>query len=146
MRRFGAILALAVAGLLPLVRYQSSHDAAARASSAVPAGTGAAPAPGKTAPPNPAGGDKTVDGSLVQTEFGPYQVRVVFTGTKITDVQLITEPSDRHSRRIASSAAPTLRQEALRAQNANLDTVSGATTTSNAYAQSLQAAIDSQGG
>jgi uncharacterized protein with FMN-binding domain len=88
---------------------------------------------------------KTVDGSTVVTEFGPYQVQVVFTGNKITDVQLITEPSDRHSQRIAANAAATLREEALQAQNARIDTVSGATTTSQAYAQSLQAAIDGKG-
>jgi uncharacterized protein with FMN-binding domain len=84
----------------------------------------------------------TVEGSTVDTEFGPYQVQVVFTGNKITDVRLITEPSDPHSQRIAANAAPTLREEALQAQNATIDTVSGATTTSEAYAQSLQAAID----
>lgn len=61
---------------------------------------------------------KTVTGSMVNTPFGPYQVQVVFTNTTIADVQLITEPGDRHSQRIAASAAPILRQEALQAQNA----------------------------
>ncbi|MCI2420365.1 FMN-binding protein [Saccharopolyspora sp. K220] len=140
MRRFGAILALAVAGLFPLVRYQPSSDAAMRASPAPQSDASAAP-------PSSAGDvGKSVDGSLVRTEYGPYQVRVMFVGAKITDVQLITEPADRHSKRIASRAAPTLRQEALRAQSANLDAVSGATTTSEAYATSLQAAIDARGG
>jgi uncharacterized protein with FMN-binding domain len=81
----------------------------------------------------------------VETEFGPYQVQVVFTGNTITDVQLITEPDDRHSQRIAEEAAPTLRQEVLQAQSAHIDTVSGATTTSAAYGRSLQAAIDGKG-
>jgi uncharacterized protein with FMN-binding domain len=139
MRRLGAILVLAIAGLFPLVRYQPNTDAATRASPALQPDTSASPTPSSDA------GGKSVDGSLVQTEYGPYQVRVVFSGTKITDVQLITEPSDRHSRRIADSAAPTLRQEALQGQSANLDSVSGATATSDAYAESLQAAIDSQG-
>ena len=39
-------------------------------------------------------------------------------------------------------AAPTLRREALAAQSAKIDTVSGATYTSEGYRQSLQAAID----
>jgi uncharacterized protein with FMN-binding domain len=137
MRRFGAILILAAAGLFPLVRYQPNTNATTR--------TPAASQPATTAASPPDTGGTSVDGSLVRTEYGPYQVRVVFTGTRITDVQLIREPSDRRGRRIAESAAPALRQEALQAQSANLDTVSGATTTSEAYAESLQAAIDAQG-
>jgi uncharacterized protein with FMN-binding domain len=78
----------------------------------------------------------------VETEFGPYRVQATFNGSTITDVQIIETPQDRRSQRIAESAAPTLRQEALQAQSAKIDTVSGATATSEAYAQSLQAAID----
>ncbi|WP_190819061.1 FMN-binding protein [Saccharopolyspora pogona] len=143
MRRFVVILALTIAGSLPLLRYQPDTGAATRAAPAPQPGAPSTPPQAGTAPPGPG---KSVDGSLVRTEYGPYQVRVVFTGTKITDVQLITEPADRRSRRIAGGAAPTLRQEALQAQSAKLDAVSGATTTSEAYAESLQAAIDSQGG
>ncbi|MGW3469466.1 FMN-binding protein [Saccharopolyspora sp. NPDC000995] len=143
MRRLVVILALAIAGSLPLLRYQPDSGAAMRPAPAPQPGAPSRPPLPVTTPPGPG---KSVDGSLVQTEYGPYQVRVVFTGTEITDVQLIAEPADRRSRRIAGSAAPTLRQEALQAQSAKLDTVSGATTTSEAYAESLQAAIDSQGG
>ena len=109
------------------------------AAPALPKVGAVAPAPSSLPTPNR---QTTVAGSTVDTEFGPYQVQVVFTGNKITDVRLITEPSDPHSQRIAANAAPTLREEALQAQNATIDTVSGATTTSEAYAQSLQAAID----
>ncbi|MGI8749322.1 MAG: FMN-binding protein [Thermoleophilaceae bacterium] len=42
---------------------------------------------------------------------------------------------------INSQAAPQLRGEALRAQSAQMDVVSGATYTSEAYARSLQAAL-----
>jgi uncharacterized protein with FMN-binding domain len=128
MRKAPVILALIVAGLAPLVRYS--------------------PAPVVVAAPVPHGsteGTRTVDGAVVDTEFGPYQVRVTFSGTTITDVAIITEPDDRHSQRIASRAEPTLRSEALQAQSAHIDTVSGATITSEAYARSLQAAIDANG-
>ena len=175
MRRVCAVVVLTIAGLIPLLRYHPSSSAptsTAVHASASPQGSTAAPTPtqpGTAAPasphidtaapalpkvgaiaPAPSGlpapsRQKTVDGSIVDTEFGPYQVQVVFTGNKITDVQLITEPSDRHSQRIAANAAPTLRVEALQAQSARIDTVSGATTTSEAYAQSLQAAIDGKG-
>jgi uncharacterized protein with FMN-binding domain len=132
MRRAVIALVLTAAGLVPLLRYHPSVTTA----SAAAVHTGAA------APPTASSGTRTVTGSEVQTEFGPYQVQVTFNGSTITDVQVVETPEDRRSQRIAASAAPTLRQEALRAQSAKIDTVSGATITSQAYAQSLQAAID----
>lgn len=136
MRRVVVAVALTIAGLIPLLRY---HPATAPSS--------AAPAPVSVpAIPPTSGSTKIIDGSTVDTEFGPYQVRVTFNGTTITDIRIITAPGDRHSQRIASRAEPTLRQEALRAQSAHVHTVSGATTTSDAYAQSLQAAIDANRG
>ncbi|NKQ57388.1 FMN-binding protein [Amycolatopsis sp. K13G38] len=140
MRRIIFFAMFAIAGLLPLLRYQPGV--------ATPATSAIATAPPPSAPSSPAGGGTgatQIDGSTVDTEFGPYQVRVTFAGSKISDVQIITEPGDRHSQRIAKGAAPTLRQEALQAQNANIDSVSGATITSEAYAQSLQAALDAKG-
>jgi uncharacterized protein with FMN-binding domain len=141
MRKALIILALLFAGLAPLVRY---HPAASPAPTVVAAPP--APGTGDQAPGTGTQGTRTVDGPVVDTEFGPYQVRVTFTGTTITDVRIITEPGDGHSRRIASRAEPTLRSEALRTQSGHLDMVSGATVTSEAYARSLQAAIDANGG
>ena len=145
MRRVCAVVLLTIAGLIMLVRYHPSPSAPT--STAVHASV---PPQADTVAPAPSGipassRQKAVDGATVQTDFGPYRVEVLFTGNKITDVQLITEPSDRHSQRIATNAASTLREEALQSQNAKIDTVSGATITSQAYAQSLQAAIDSNG-
>jgi uncharacterized protein with FMN-binding domain len=156
MRRVVIIVLFTIAGLVPLVRYHpggssptttAAHTSASQPTGPVTSTTSAPPTPGGPTPtPSPsATATKTVNGSTVDTEFGPYQVQVVFTGSKITDVQIITEPGDRHSQRIADAAAPTLRQEALQAQSAHVDTVSGATATSDAYAQSLQAAIDAKG-
>lgn len=132
MRRALIITSLVLAGLAPLVRYHPE------VSTASPTGV-VATAPG-------VGGVRTVNGSVVDTEFGPYQVEVTFSGTTITDVRIITEPGDGHSQRIASRAEPTLRSEALQAQSAHIDMVSGATITSEAYARSLQAAIDANRG
>ena len=53
--------------------------------------------------------------------------------------------NDPHSVQISSSAAPILEQEALSAQTADIDAVSGATSTSASYAQSLQSALDKLG-
>ncbi|KAA9158095.1 FMN-binding protein [Amycolatopsis acidicola] len=138
MRRVVIVVMLTIAGLIPLLRYHpSSTTTAAPAAAAAPASP-ASPAAGSS-------GGTVINGSTVDTEFGPYQVQVTFEGTKITDVKIIDEPGDRRSQRIASSAEPTLKEEALQAQSAKIDTVSGATITSEAYAQSLQAAIDAKG-
>jgi uncharacterized protein with FMN-binding domain len=83
-------------------------------------------------------GDQNVDGTAVSTRWGTVQVGAIFTGGKLTDIHMLQTPNDRH----ATRAVPTLRTEALQAQSANIDTVSGATATSEAYAESLQAAID----
>jgi uncharacterized protein with FMN-binding domain len=136
MRRAVVAIVLTVAGLVPLLRYHPSIAAA-------PAGHAVATTPPTTSASG--GTTKTVTGSEVQTEFGPYQVQATFTDGKLTNVQITETPSDRRSQRIASAAAPTLLQEALQAQSASIDTVSGATATSQAYTQSLQAAIDAKG-
>jgi uncharacterized protein with FMN-binding domain len=150
MRRAVIALVLTAAGLVPLLRY---HPSVATASSAASTASGTSNSTGASPPSSASGqsgtsgssgasGTRTVTGSEVETEFGPYRVQATFNGSTITDVQVIETPQDRRSQRIAESAAPTLRQEALQAQSAKIDTVSGATATSEAYAQSLQAAID----
>ena len=85
----------------------------------------------------------SVRGALVQTPYGNVQVRVYYTGKQITDVQALhlTDSSDT-SVSISAGAEPILRQEALAAQSAQIDMVSGATYTSEGYQQSLQSAID----
>jgi uncharacterized protein with FMN-binding domain len=86
--------------------------------------------------------------------WGNLQVAIVvrktttITGTKkkvtrrLTSISVPTYPN--HTDRsvyINRSALPVLVAEALRAQSARIDMVSGATDTSNGFAQSLQAAI-----
>jgi uncharacterized protein with FMN-binding domain len=99
-----------------------------------------------TATPAPAAAAKangTVMGQPVDTPYGTVQVQVTFTGGRIADVQAIQLPVDRmRSAMISRSVAPLLRTEALSAQNARIDLVSGATYTSEGYAESLQSAID----
>ena len=61
---------------------------------------------------------------------------------RITSISVPVYPNDTdRSVFISQNAIPTLVQEALRAQSARIDVVSGATYTSDAFAQSLQAAI-----
>jgi uncharacterized protein with FMN-binding domain len=71
------------------------------------------------------------------------QVEVVTSGSRITDVRAVHLPdANQHSRDNSAAAAPHLRQEALQRQSASIDTVSGATYTSEGYRQSLQAALE----
>lgn len=85
----------------------------------------------------------TYDGASVQTRFGTVQVRVTIQGGKITEVTALQlTDAERKSAQISSRAAPVLRSEVLQAQSANVQTVSGATVTSDAYLTSLQAALD----
>ncbi|MGF7235360.1 MAG: FMN-binding protein [Frankia sp.] len=82
-------------------------------------------------------------GDTIDTRYGPVQVRVVMNGTKITDVVAVQLPSERgRDLEINSFAVPELRQEVLDAQSAQIDTVSGASFTSDGYAQSVQSALD----
>ncbi|MBP0451634.1 FMN-binding protein [Kitasatospora sp. RG8] len=86
---------------------------------------------------------RTVTGDAVPTRYGPVQVKVTLDGTKITKVDVVKYPtSDRRDREINTSAIPVLNQEALAAQSADVDVVSGATYTSDGYTRSLQSALD----
>jgi uncharacterized protein with FMN-binding domain len=87
----------------------------------------------------------TIDGPVVDTRYGAIQVEIVVSGGQLKDVVALQLPTGRHSGQISTVVAPILRQEALQAQSASIDTVSGATYTSDAYAQSLQAALDQAG-
>ena len=107
----------------------------------------AAPPPATTAAPPPAStASHTVAGPVETNQFGPVEVVLTVQGTKVTDVQTPQLPTDRaRSAYISSVAGPILRQEALTAQSAQIDTVSGATYTSYSFAQSLQAALTRAG-
>lgn len=88
-------------------------------------------------------GGSTVAGDAVDTRFGPVQVQITVAGGKITASDVLQVPMrDRRDQMINSHAVPILNQEAVSAQSAKIDTVSGATYTSDGYAQSLQSAID----
>ena len=80
-------------------------------------------------------------GPAVSMRWGPVQVIITVKGRKITDV-VATAPTDRtRSAFINGQALPLLKQEVLQAQSANVGIISGATMTSQAYVQSLQAAM-----
>ena len=87
--------------------------------------------------------DGNFDGNTVDTQFGPVQVQAVVSGGRIVDVKALqlTNYGGR-SVEISNSAAPILRSEALKAQSAQIASVSGATYTSDGYIRSLQYALN----
>ena len=110
------------------------------------ASTGTASGPASTSKSSSTSGTVTVVGNTVQTPYGPLQLSVTFSGSKITNVQALQYPNwHGQSVRINQYAIPQLNQQAVAANSANINGVSGATFTSEAYAQSLQAAIDQHG-
>ncbi len=113
-------------------------------------GTVSNPGGGPTSTPQAGQGgtaNGTVTGSTLQTRFGPVQLQVTFSNGKISDVQALQLPNDRQrSAQISSYVAPILRQEVLQAQSAQIDLISGATYTSYAYEQSVQAILDQSHG
>lgn len=85
-------------------------------------------------------------GAAVQTRYGIVQVKITVSGKKITNVGFVQLTAfDGRSQQINSDAAPILLQETLTAQSAHVDSVSGASYTSDGYVQSLQSALDKAG-
>jgi uncharacterized protein with FMN-binding domain len=150
-------MAATIVGVVWLVTFKVTPiDAQAGAPATAPSATSrdvprsatAAPrtaAPGTTAIPGTqtgAPGNGTFTGSTIRTIYGDVQVRVTIAGQKIADVQATLLPQDRaRSARISQYSAPILRTEAIQAQSATIDIVSGATYTSIAYSRSLDSAL-----
>ena len=86
--------------------------------------------------------DGQYTGAVADAFYGNVQVQTTISNGKITDVQFLQYPSDRtRSQMISNMAMPVLKQEAIAAQSANVDAVTGATQTSRAFIQSLQSAL-----
>jgi uncharacterized protein with FMN-binding domain len=139
MRRAIFAIAATIAGLVALLTFKTTAvqgPPAAAPTAPVPATPGARRGAGST--------PGWLRGPAIVTKFGPVQVRVLISGGRITDVQAMRLPADtKLSQRISTYTGPLLQREVLRAQSARIDTVSGATYTSQGYRQSLQAALDS---
>ena len=86
--------------------------------------------------------DGTYKGSVADAFYGTIQVQAVIKGGRITDVKFLQYPNDQpNSVAINQQAMPYLRQEAIKAQDSQVDGVSGATDTSQAFVQSLSVAL-----
>lgn len=84
----------------------------------------------------------TYTGSVADAFYGNVQVKVTVQSGKVTQVNFLDYPHDRStSVSINSYATPLLAQQAVQAQSANVDGVSGASATSEAFRQSLASAL-----
>lgn len=130
------LLNFKVASHLPVITPAPDPPAVAAQGSPSP------PAPSAPSPTAAGVPDGTYTGPSVFVRFGDVQVRIVVAGGKVADVQATDLPTDRaRSAEISQIAGPILRQEAIRAQSARINIVSGATYTSEGYAQSLEGAL-----
>ena len=174
MRRALAATAGTVVGLTALLGYKSSgtvkrsHVAVGPPPSTAPPGAGSSTtipstsqpprtttssgasgtAPATSTPSTTArAAPRSFTGQDVQYLYGDIQIRVTMSGGKITSIDIPQEgAADPRSQSINSQAVPILTQEALAAQNLQFDVVSGATYTSDAFAQALQSALTKAGG
>jgi uncharacterized protein with FMN-binding domain len=162
MRRITLWVLSTISALVLLFSYRTSTMGPGGATAAAPVTTGGVPGdsvtsgvpsasapaspgpqPGGATPSTKGGTHGSFDGSVAQTMWGPVQVRITVAQGKITDVTVLQTPNGNfRDQLINQQALPILHQEALQAQSAQIDAVSGATVTSDGYRQSLQAAID----
>jgi FMN-binding domain len=172
MRRAPIVITATVVGLIGVLEFHtrtspvSLGSAAGAASSAAPAATaspagggragtsGASPrassGPGGTSAAggtSGAGRTRTATGPAVNYNWGLLSVSVTVSGTRIAKVGLasLDDGGNPRSQMIDQQAIPILEQEAMQAQSANIQGVSGASYTSAGFIQSLQAALQQLG-
>jgi len=122
----------------------STHSGGASNSSSAGSGSGGSGTGGSTGSTGSAAG--TATGTSIYDGFGNVQVKVTVSGGKITSVTPLQLPNgDPQSQQISNYASPQLVQQAMAAQSAHINGVSGATYTSQAFAQSLQSALTQLG-
>jgi uncharacterized protein with FMN-binding domain len=150
------IAAVAIIGVLGI--YSKGHKSDSLAPTTSSSGTAttlgsSTSASSETTNPSSASGSTTqtsgtykngiYTGAAENTEYGTVQVAAVVSGGKITDIKFLQMPGpEGHSKEVTAFSESPLKQSALSHQSASVDFVSGATTTSQAYEQSLQVALD----
>ncbi|MEQ0558559.1 FMN-binding protein [Amycolatopsis sp. NEAU-NG30] len=144
MKKTIFVVALSIAGFIAVWRFEPGpvHNTAAVAqapsSTSAPSTSATSTAPSTSASPD---ATVTTQGTAESGRYGTVQVQVTFTGSRISVITLLQAPDDGR----ALTALPRLQEEAMQAQSADIDTVTGATETSESYKTSLQAAIDAKG-
>lgn len=145
------VVAGTVAGFLGVVGLHKTAAPAALASSGSQPGSRASHAAGpgrartRATPAGPGAGAAigTTVGAMENYGYGELAARVSISGGRITGIAVpVLRTAEQYSQQLAAQVIPTLRSEVLAAQSTRINAVSGATYTSQAYALSVQAALD----
>jgi uncharacterized protein with FMN-binding domain len=147
VKRAPIVIAGTVAGLVAVLEFHTTPAKVTLAgSSTLPAGSNPASARGSSAATGSAR-TRTVTGSEVNYNWGVLAVKITVSRGKITKVALayLNDGGNLRSQFIDQQSIPILEREALSAQSANIQGVSGASYTSAGFAQSLQSALHSVG-
>ncbi|WP_199809745.1 FMN-binding protein [Streptomyces sp. NRRL F-2799] len=143
IRRVMLATAATVSGVVLLLSLKPASDPASASAAAPPASAAA-----RESPQGGSGGAQasdqagTVTGDAAQTPYGAVRVRLTVSGGKITKAEAVEAPKGPTSDEKTALAVPRLNQAVLATQNADIDSVSGATYTSTGYKKSLQSALD----
>jgi len=130
-------------GTIPAAGSAVAASPAATAPSRGSAGSGAPPASASARP----GGTRTTTGPAVNYNWGVLSVTVTVSGSKIIKVGIasLDDGGNPRSQLIDQQSIPILEQQALQAQSANIQGVSGASFTTAGFEQSLQGALHQLG-
>src|SRR6516225_10174223 len=156
MRRVVLAVTGTVAGLVALLSFKShsptvpvaaTSGTGGGSSSSSSTSTSTTTVPGEFPEGSLAGkltpGETAVTGHVAHTVYGPVQIQLIVKSGKIVKVAVLEQPMNTiHDIQIGEFAFPRLISETLAAQNAKIDTVSGASYTSAGYISSLQSAVD----
>ena len=160
MNRAPIVLSATVAGLAVTLGFHAHAPAATppttSAQASAPSASGTSGSASSAAAPSTAASSstkrsaatstKTVTSDVAPNQYGNVQLKVTVSNGKITKIEALQVPqNDRKSAEINAYAVPQLQASALQAQSANIDTVSGATFTSDSYKSALQSALDKAG-
>ena len=132
-------------GTAPTAAGQTTPNAGEATSSGTADPTPSASPSAPSSAPSSGGGSSsgTFTGDAVNTRWGVVQVQITVENGTITAADAVEYPTgNRKDQQINAYAIPQLNSEAMAAQNAAIDAVSGATVTSDGYITSLQSAVD----
>jgi uncharacterized protein with FMN-binding domain len=145
MRRVILAIVSTAIGLVFLLSFKT-HTQSALGTPAAALGTPTPGSPTSASTAGAASAAKTVTGAAIDTIYGPVQVKITVKGGKIAAVTAVQYPEESpRDYQINSYAIPALNQETLAASSASIDSISGATYTSQGYIGSLQSALDQAG-
>jgi uncharacterized protein with FMN-binding domain len=144
------VLAAALVGLVAAFSFQTGTPQLALTTAGQPASQRKQQQKARATSTSPGGADNSVVlishsalGAREQYGYGALSVSVTVRGNRIEDVTVHgLQTAEQYSQQLAAQVIPILHSEVLSAQSARINGVSGASYTSQAYALSVQSALD----